>query len=135
MTALSIRKSILSFLLVRESESKLVSRLFIFEFFQGAAIAIVFTTAITLFLQQLPTADLPIVFFLSAFALWLAAYVYNKLEHKFSSIKMVLIVLLFNTASVLIFLFFISYEKNSWFLFTFLGAFNILYLLNNLEFW
>ncbi|MCW3120268.1 MAG: cyclic nucleotide-binding protein [Chitinophagaceae bacterium] len=135
MTALSIRKSILSFLLVRESESKLVSRLFIFEFFQGAAIAIVFTTAITLFLQQLPTTDLPIVFFLSAFALWIAAYLYNRLEHKFSSTKMVLIVLLFNTACVLIFLFFISYEKNSWFLFAFLGAFNILYLLNNLEFW
>ncbi|MES1219052.1 MAG: MFS transporter, partial [Bacteroidota bacterium] len=132
---MSIRKSILSFLLVRESESKLVSRLFIFEFFQGAAIAIVFTTAITLFLQQLPTTDLPIVFFLSAFALWVAAYVYNKLEHKFSSTKMVLIVLLFNTACVLIFLFFIRYEKNTWFLFTFLGAFNILYLLNNLEFW
>ncbi|HVZ56752.1 MAG TPA: MFS transporter [Chitinophagaceae bacterium] len=132
---MGLRKSILSFLLVRESESKLVSRLFIFEFFQGAAIAIVFTTAITLFLQQLPINDLPKVFILSAFLLWLSAYIYNKLEHRFSGIKMVLVVLLFNMACVLFFLVLIRQDTKPWFLFAFLASFNILYLLNNLEFW
>ncbi len=132
---MGLRKSALSFLLVRESESKLVWRLFTFEFFQGAAIAIVFTTAITLFLQQLPIYDLPRVFVLSAFLLWLAAFIYNKLEHRFSGIQMVLVVLLFNMASVLTFLLFIRLETQAWFLFLFLASFNILYLLNNLEFW
>ncbi len=132
---MNIRQSILSFLQVRESESKLVSRLFIFEFFQGAALAIVFTTAITLFLQQLPIQDLPKVFVLSAFLLWIAAYIYHRLEHMFSAAKLVLVVLLFNMASILFFLMTMSQETQPWFLFAFLATFNILYLLNNLEFW
>ncbi|HEX5024134.1 MAG TPA: MFS transporter [Agriterribacter sp.] len=132
---MNLRQSILSFLQVRESESKLVSRLFIFEFFQGAALAIVFTTAITLFLQQLPIQDLPKVFVLSAFLLWVAAYIYHRLEKMFSAAKLVLVVLLFNMTSILFFLMAMSQETQPWFLFAFLATFNILYLLNNLEFW
>jgi ATP:ADP antiporter, AAA family len=134
-TVLSVQSSILSFLQVRKSESKLVSRLFIFEFFQGAALAIVFTTAITLFLQQLPIQDFPKVFVLSAFLLWIAAYIYHRLEHIFSAAKLVLVVLLFNMASILFFILMMNQETQSWFLFAFLTTFNILYLLNNLEFW
>ncbi|MFT3705984.1 MAG: MFS transporter [Agriterribacter sp.] len=132
---MSLQSSVLSFLQVRKSESKLVWRLFIFEFFQGAALAIVFTTAITLFLQQLPIQDFPKVFVLSAFLLWLAAYIYHKLEHIFSAAKLVLVVLLFNMASILFFALMINQETKPWYLFAFLATFNILYLLNNLEFW
>ena len=132
---MSLQSSILSFLQVRKSESKLVSRLFIFEFFQGAALAIVFTTAITLFLQQLPIQDFPKVFVLSAFLLWIAAYIYHQLEHIFSAAKLVLVVLLFNMSSILFFILMMNQETKPWFLFAFLATFNILYLLNNLEFW
>lgn|GEM_PF-549146 len=132
---LSFRKTISSFLLIRESESKLVLRLFAFEFFHGAAIAVFFTTGISIFLKHLPTADLAKVFILSAGLLWLTGFVYNKLEHALSVRSVVLSVLIFNALCIIIFRLLMPLENDPIILFLLLGFFNVLYLLNNLEFW
>jgi AAA family ATP:ADP antiporter len=121
--------------LVRPSESKLVSRLFLFEFFQGSSIAIFFTTGISIFLEKRSTSELPKVFVLSAALLWLCGFIYNKLEHKLSVRSLILSVLVFNLASIVVFRLLMTYEDNQWFLYIFLAFFNVLYLLNNLEFW
>jgi AAA family ATP:ADP antiporter len=132
---LNIRKSILQLLLVRESESKLVSRLFIFEFFQGASIALFFTTAISIFIEHLPTTELPKVFILSALLLWITGFLYSKLEHTLSSRQLIFGVLIFSGLCIVLFRVFMYKQEEGWFLFLFLSSFNVLYLLNSLEFW
>src|SRR5882724_9824957 len=132
---LNLRKSILRLLLIRESESRLISRLFIFEFFQGAAIALYFLVALSIFVHHLPPTELPKVFILSAFLLWLFGFIYNQLEHRLLTKHLIYFVLLFNGACIVLFQFFIHLENETWFMFLFLASFNILYLLNNLEFW
>ena len=113
----------------------MISRLFIFEFFQGAAIATYFLAAISLFVHSLPATDLPRVFILSAFLLWIFGYLYNRLEHRLLTRQLIFFVLTFNAVVILIFRFLIHFHEEKWFLFSFLAAYNILYLLNNLEFW
>src|SRR5215213_9404503 len=125
----------LNFLLIRPSESKLVSKLFLFEFFQGSSIAIFFTTGISMFLEKRSTAELPKVFMLSAILLWICGFVYSKLEHKLSIRSLILSVLVFNLTSIVVFRLLMSQEDSQWFMYLFLAFFNVLYLLNNLEFW
>jgi ATP/ADP translocase len=132
---LKARKAILDFLMIRESEAGLVSKLFIFEFFQGAAIAIFYTAAVSIFLTYLPVSDLPKVFVLAAILLWFTGFIYNKLEHRLSIQRIILIGLLFNLALILGFKIFMPLKENPVFLFLFLASFNVVYLFNNLEFW
>ncbi len=126
--------SLSRFLKIRESEKKLVGDLFIFEFFQGAAIALFFTAAITLFLQDLKASEIPKVFVLSAFILWGFSFIYNKLEHALSTKKLIILVLVFNTIAILLFRVLLDIE-GLWFLYAMLAFYYLLYLLNNLEFW
>ena len=120
---------------IRESEGSLVSRLFLFEFFQGASIAIYFTTAISIFLEHLPATELPRVFILSALILWLVGLIYSKLEHALLTKQLIITILLFNAFVVVFFRLFMNWQDERWFLYLFLASFNILYLLNSLEFW
>ncbi|MDQ3550044.1 MAG: MFS transporter [Bacteroidota bacterium] len=121
--------------MIRKSESKLVEKLFIFEFFQGAAIAIFFTTAISIFLERKPTSELPVVFIISAILLWIFGFIYSKLENKVPFRSVILTVLIFNLSVIVLFRLLMQHQSESWFLFLFLSFFNVLYLLNNLEFW
>ncbi|HTQ65340.1 MAG TPA: MFS transporter [Puia sp.] len=122
-------------LLIRESESKIVSRLFIFEFFQGAAIALYFLSAISIFVEHLPASELPKVFILAAFFLWLFGFLYSRLEHGLLTRHLIYFVLIFNGLCIVFFRSLIHLQNEKWFLFIFLASFNVLYLLNNLEFW
>ena len=122
-------------MLIRESESKMISRLFLFEFFQGAAIALYFIAAISIFVERLPALELPKVFILSAFLLWIFGFLYSRIEHHFPTRILIYIVLLFNASFIILFRLFIHWQNETWFLFIFLAAFNVFYLLNNLEFW
>ena len=121
--------------MIRESESKLVSRLFIFEFFQGAAIALYFIASISIFVDHLPANELPKVFMLSALLLWIFGFLYSKIEHMLLTKQLVYFVLIFNGLCMVLFRVFIFWESEKWFLYLFLAAFNIFYLFNNLEFW
>jgi ATP:ADP antiporter, AAA family len=121
--------------MIRKSEIKLVEKLFIFEFFQGAAIALFFTTAIATFLEQKPTSDLPYVFILSAIMLWIFGFIYSRLESKFQFKAVILTVLVFNLVAIVLFRLLMQHQAETWFLFLFLAFFNVLYLLNNLQFW
>lgn len=121
--------------MVRASESKLVGRLFAFEFFQGSAIALFFTTAIAIFLEHRPTSDLPQVFILAALLLWIFGFIYGQLEHRLSTRTLISAVLIFNISCIVLFRLLMVYENEQWFLYLFLASFNVLYLLNNLEFW
>lgn len=133
---MKLRRSILNFIQVRESESKLVQNLFIFEFFQGSAIALFFTAAISIFLNQLQSNSLPKVYILSSFLLWGIGLLYHNMEHRYKLKKLIFLVVSINTILIILFRVGHTYFKlESWYLYLFLASFNILYLLNNLEFW
>jgi ATP:ADP antiporter, AAA family len=121
--------------LIRKSEIKLVEKLFVFEFFQGASIAIFFTTAISIFLENRPTTELPKVFILASILLWLFGFLYSKLEHNFPVRTVILSVLIFNLSAIVLFRLLMQHQEETWFLFLFLSFFYVIYLLNNLEFW
>jgi hypothetical protein len=126
-------------MMVRESERKLVSRLLTFEFFQGAAIAIFYQVALSLFIHhtKYPTVELPKVFVISAFVLWFTGFLYHKLEHWLPIRRLVMTVLLVNTAIILIYAILLPMEGESHpsLLYLLLASYNGIYLFNNLEFW
>ncbi|MBA3647610.1 MAG: HEAT repeat domain-containing protein [Chitinophagales bacterium] len=127
-------------LLIRDEEWVLVTRMFAFEFFQGASIALFLTSSFPLFINYLKQAELPIselskVFILTSFLLWFFGWLYNKLENMLSVKHITLGVLVFNALSIFLFMLFISGNESGWFYYVMLAWFYVLYLLNNLEFW
>src|SRR5215211_2814131 len=125
---------VLRVLNVRHSEWKLVKTLFLFEFFQGAAIAFFFTGAFALFLGKFQIFELPKVLIYSSFLLWAASYIYSKLEAKLKITTLAKVVTVFMALSILAFRLAVD-AMPPVFLFLMLAWFNVLYLLNNLEFW
>jgi ATP/ADP translocase len=116
-------------------ERWIVKNLFLLQFFQGAGIAFFFTAAFASFLDKFPITQLPWVMIISAFLLWVVGYFYSKLEHAIGNLRLSLVVTIFITASILFFYIGFNIIHASWFYFLMLAWFNVLYLLNNLEFW
>src|SRR5688572_6597737 len=120
---------------VRSEEGWLVKKLFLLQFSQGAGIAFFFTSAFALFLSSYPITELPHVFIFSSLLLWIAGFLYSKVEHKFEISTVAIIVTVFMLLSMLAFRLAFTFIKADWFLYGMLAWFNVLYLLNNLEFW
>ena len=120
---------------VYPSEWRLVRQLYLFQFFQGAGIAFFFTSAFAQFLEKFPITELPWVMIYSAILLWVAGFLYTRLEHtiKFHGFNLAIVVLM---AASVVLLWVANYQlKQDWFLYFLLAWFNVLYLLNNLQFW
>ncbi|MFN8310026.1 MAG: hypothetical protein U0T73_08685 [Chitinophagales bacterium] len=128
------QQSLLRFLNVRRDEAWLVRQLFFLQFFQGAGIALFFTAANALFLESFEIRELPKVYCIAAALLWITGFVYSKVEHALTVKRLIAAIILFMTASVLIFRIGIN-VFGSPFLYIMLAWFNVLYLLGNLEFW
>lgn len=120
---------------VRPNEWWLVKKLSLLQFLQGAGIAFFFTASFSLFLHKVGITKLPYIFIYSAFLLWATAFIYARLEHKYDTGKLTIIVTLFITASIIFFRLAFAEIEADWFLYIMLSWFNVLYLLNNLEFW
>src|SRR5688572_7638013 len=132
---MSSRNFWLRVLNVYPNERKVVKQLYLFQFFQGAGIAFFFTSSFAQFLEKFPITELPWVMISSAFLLWVAGLVYTSLEHKFSLKKFNFMVIALLALSILL-LWFANYQiDQDWFLYLMLAWFNVLYLINNLQFW
>ncbi len=75
------------------------------------------------------------MYVLSALLLWAAGFLYHKLEQSLSIKKLVTTIVIFNTVAIILFRIFYTYYDEVWYLYLFLSCYNVLYLLNNLEFW
>lgn len=128
-------RTILRTLNVHRDEWWMVQKLFLLQFFQGAGIAFFFTSAFSRFLEEFPVTGLAYVFLLASGLLWLAGFVYSKLEHHLSSSKLYITITLALAASMLVFRMGTEYIPDNWFYFLMLAWFYVLYLLNNLVFW
>jgi ATP:ADP antiporter, AAA family len=135
MSRTSRRSFFLRMLNVYPNELWIVKRLYLFQFFQGAGIAFFFTAGFALFLDRMPMTEFAWVLIYSSLLLWTVGFLYTRLEHKasFRSHNMIIFVamtasfLLFGTSSYLI--------SQNWFYYWLLAWFNVLYLVNNLQFW
>ena len=129
------KKFWLRILNVYPDEWKVVRRLYLFQFFQGAGIAFFFTSAFAQFLERFPITKLPWVMVYSAILLWIAGWLYTRLEHtlKFRGFNVTIILIM----AVSILLLWIANYKlpYDWFFYLLMAWFNVLYLLNNLQFW
>ena len=120
---------------IRPDEGWLVKNLYFLQFFQGAGIAFFFTASFALFLTRFSITALPYVFIYSSILLWVAGFIYSKIEHHFAISKLAVIITIFMAISMLLFRMAFMYFNSSWFLYWMMAWFNVLYLLNNLEFW
>jgi len=132
---MKVSRSFLRALNVRRDEWWLVQKLFLLQFFQGAGIAFFFTAASSRFLEHFPVSDLAYTFILSSFLLWIAGYIYSKLEHKLSAAKLNYSLTIVLAVSMVLFRAGAEYISDAWFFFLMISWFNVLYLLNNLMFW
>lgn len=126
---------LLRLLKIHPDEWPLVQKLFSLQFLQGAGIALFFTSAISQFIDKFPISELAYVFIISAFLLWIAGIICNKLEHTLSLKKLSFVMTLIMAASMLFFWVGEFVFSGSWFYYIMLAWFNVLYLINNLEFW
>ena len=116
-------------------EWKVVKRLYLFQFFQGAGIAFFFTSAFAQFLEKFPITRLPWVMIYSALLLWVAGLIYTRCEHTVKFRRFNLGIIMIMVASILL-LWVANYTlADNWFFYLLMAWFNVLYLLNNLQFW
>ena len=132
---MSSRSFWLRVLNVYPEEWGIVRRLYVFQFFQGAGIAFFFTGAFSRFLEKFPITKLPWVMIYSAVLLWITGFIYTRLEHSVKLAKFNVLIIVFMAASILLLWFASFYVSDDWFFYLVLAWFEVLYLLNNMEFW
>ena len=120
---------------IQQHEWPLVKLLFVLQFLQGASIALFFTSALSQFLDRFPISDLAYVFLLSAALLWITGIICNKLEHKYNLYKLSIIMTVLMAAIIFFFWAGKFVFTSFWFFYLMLALFNVMYLINNLEFW
>ena len=120
---------------VRKEEGWLVKQLFLLQFLQGAGIAFFFTASFALFLDRFEITELAYIFVYAAFLLWLMGFLYSRAERLLSSINLAIAVTVFMGTSILAFRLAWHYFDSAFFFYFMLAWFNVLYLINNLEFW
>ncbi|MFN8322213.1 MAG: hypothetical protein U0T74_06095 [Chitinophagales bacterium] len=130
-----MKNRLLQLLNVRNDEAWLVTNLFWLQFFQGVGVAVFNTVAFALFLERFDVLELPKVYLFSALLLWLAGFVYSKVEHKLPVKKLVPAIILFVAVSIIFLRVEYSSMNSSIFLFVMFSWYYVIYLLTNLEFW
>jgi len=129
------QNKILRILNIRREESWLVSQLFFLQFFQGVGVALFFAVAYALFLEKKEAHELTWVYLIAAGLLWIAGYIYSRLEHLLSVRNLIGTVIAIMAISVGLFRIGISMSLTGWFLYLMVAWYYILYLLINLSFW
>lgn len=120
---------------VYPEEWNIVKRLYLFQFFQGAGIAFFFTSTFAQFLERFPITRLPWVMIYAAALLWVTGLLYTWLEHalKFTTFNVLIIVFM---AGSMLLMWIANFSMTAnWFYYLIMAWFNVLYLLNNMEFW
>jgi hypothetical protein len=129
------RRFWLRILNVDQGEWWIVRNLMMLQFLQGAGIAFFFTASFATFLDQNPVTELPWVMILSALLLWFTGFLYSKAEHKLPITSLTILVTSVMVLSTLVFRLSSYYSNGGYLIYWMLAWFNVLYLLNNLQFW
>jgi ATP/ADP translocase/HEAT repeat protein len=120
---------------VYPSEWRIVKHLYLLQFFQGAGAAFFFTSVFAQFLQKFPVTQLSWVLILASGLLWISGFLYTRFEHVLPFKQFNVWVIVMMALSILLLRIGGYYIKEDWYYYLLLAWFNVLYLLNNLEFW
>ncbi len=130
-----MKERILRLLNLKKSESAHVLDLLTVQFFTGVATALVTILAITKFIDSKSIDEIPQAYLVIAFALLVINVVYERLEHSLSAVKLLKIVLLFNTVVIsLIWLGFFSGNEHT-VVFILLVWTILIYMSSSYAFW
>ena len=130
-----MKERIISILNIKISESKQVFDLLPVQFFIGLANAILNIVAFTLFIYDFSVKTLPYIYLAIALVLFVLNILYEKLEHKFS--PLVLLKLVIGFAMLVLFVLWIglSWGNKHDFIFALLVSSTIIYMLTSYAFW
>ncbi len=130
-----MKTKILRLLNLKHSESKHVTDLLTVQFFIGVANALVNYLAITLFIKKLSVAEIPLAYVVIAFSLLILNLIYEKLEHYFSPLQL-LKVIIASSAGILILLWLgLKQENNHTVVFILVVFSFLIYMITSYAFW
>lgn len=130
-----MKKWIFSILNIRQSESKFVFDLLLVQLFIGMSNAYISILAFTLFINKLKIEELPQAYIIIALSLWGLNVLYEKLEHRYSSLSLLKYIIA-GSLVVLIFLWAgLSYGNEHAFIFILLIWSTLFYMVSGYAFW
>ncbi|HEX8356243.1 MAG TPA: hypothetical protein VF610_02475, partial [Segetibacter sp.] len=94
---------LLQLLNIKPHESAIVRKLFTIQFFLGVGTAFLFSSSLTMFLSAYSIKTLPVAYIFSACLLLIFNRIYGYLDEKYSSPKLLAVVISFSALSVLVF--------------------------------
>jgi hypothetical protein len=120
---------------IKPGEAGVVGYLFLVQYFLGIATAFLFTSSLTLILSTYEVTVFPKIYILAAVFLLLTNLLYARLETRFSSSKLLQVVVVFSAVSVLMYWLCLSFFPSHW-LPLLLAVWNmVVYMLVGYAFW
>lgn len=130
-----MKTKILRLLNLKHSESNHVTDLLTVQFFIGVANALVNYLAFTLFINQLSVSEIPLAYLVIAFSLLILNLIYEKLEHFFSPLQL-LKVIIAGSAGILMLLWLgLKQENNHTVVFILVVFSFLIYMITSYAFW
>lgn len=120
---------------IKASESKQVFDLLSVQFFIGLATAFLNITSFSLFIYNFPVTKLPNVYISIAIALILLNFIYEKLEHMLSPMRLLKIIIGFSLLIILFLWLGLTWGNTHDFIFILLVSNTIIYMITGYAFW
>ena|GEM_PF-229156 len=120
---------------VKVEELGYVRLLFLHNFFQGIGLAMFFSAANSIFLTQVGSKSLPLVYMFASLLLLSLGITYSYFERRISIKKLLLTILILLTFSILLIRIGLSISNSIWIAFAAIMWYRATQLLNYLEFW
>ena len=120
---------------IKYSESSQVLDLLLVQFFLGLANAFLNIVAFTLFIYNFPVHQLPYVYLAVAAVLLVINFFYEKIEHRFTPLQLLKVIIGFSTLVLLVLWLGLSFWNRHNFIFILLMANTIIYMIISYAYW
>ncbi len=130
-----MKQKILRFLNIKTSESGEVFDLMFIQLFLGIATSFLTIVSYTLFLDAYPIDQLPEAYLFIAGALVVINIFYEKIEHRFSPVRMLRIISITAIVTIIMFWMGMLVSNSQWIIFILIVWGTILYMLTGYAFW
>ncbi len=130
-----MKTKILQLLNLKHSESRHVTDLLTVQFFIGIANAFINIVAFTLFIKTLSVTEIPQAYVVIAFALLIINLVYEKLEHMFSPLQLVKVIIAGSALILLVLWLGMFFGNKHDFVFALVVFSFLIYMITGYAFW
>ena len=130
-----MKTKILRLLNLKHSESKHVTDLLTVQFFIGIANALVNYLAFALFINKLSITEIPLAYLVIAFSLLILNLIYEKLEHYFSPLQLLKVIIAGSAGILLLLWLGLKQENNHTVVFILVVFSFLIYMITSYAFW